>query len=341
MLDPFSLSRVRQADKGEVHSTYEGWPSLARKGFASSVRVRSKGGQRVCFLGMGGSAAGGDIVAGWLHGRDGVDVEVFKGEYPSKGMKDTLAIACSVSGETGETIRMMLEAASQGASVVSMSTGGTLMAESKRLGIPHILMPKVLAPRYALPFIVFSSLAVLEEALDLGSSREAEGALSEMESYAPVLGIKSPTEENPAKKMALLLLEGTPVIYGWETTRGVGVRFKNALNENAKKHAQFSLLPDALHNDIESWEDPLPGFVPIFLRHSNEGKWGTGKTLAMMALLRELGKAPVEVRGRGGSSLSQLVTMAYELDMASYFVAVGLGRDPLAVPMIERLKQGP
>lgn len=58
-----------------------------------------------------------------------------------------------------------------------------------------------------------------------------------------------------------------------------------------------------------------------------------------MVILSELGKEPIEVRGRGKSRFSRLTTMVYESDYASYYIAVGLGRDPFPVPLITRLKK--
>jgi hypothetical protein len=49
--------------------------------------------------------------------------------------------------------------------------------------------------------------------------------------------------------------------------------------------------------------------------------------------------SPIEVKGRGKSNLAQLVTMVYKLDMTSYYVAIGIGRDPFSTRLIDRLKE--
>ncbi len=323
----------------KVHATYADWPSLARRGFGTSLKLPRKSFDRAYLLGMGGSASGGDIIASWLTGRKGVEIAVFKGQTPIRDMRGALAIACSASGDTLETIQMMKTAVARGATVVSISAGGKLKEESAKAGVPHLAMPKLVAPRYTLPFIIFSSLAILNQGLSLRCESQANETFREMDITAAAVGVNSPTDRNPAKKLAVSLMGHTPVIYGTRVTRGVGVRFKNVLNENAKKHALFEGLPDAFHNDIESWEDPNTDFRPVFLRHSDEEERDRRRTSAMVRMLLRLGRNPIEVRGTGRSSLSQLVNMVFELDMASYYTAIGLGRDPFPVPLIDSLKR--
>ncbi len=120
----------------------------------------------------------------------------------------------------------------------------------------------------------------------------------------------------------------------------MGIRFKNALNENAKKHALFDGIPDAFHNDIEAWEDPSEEFIPIFLRHSAEGERDRARQDRMVDILAESGRRPIQITGRGESNLAKLVTMAYRLDLTSYYTALGLGRNPALTKFIDRMKEG-
>jgi glucose/mannose-6-phosphate isomerase len=340
MKDPFSLSRIASVDSKDVRSTYEKWPVLAREGFHVEVEVAESIPKRAFFLGMGGSASGGDIISGWMSAKPGFDLDVFKGEIPAIDMSGALAVACSASGETEETIEMMRDAFKRHASVVAISGGGTLLKESERLGIPHIMMPKVVAPRYMLPFMVFSTLSILNKGMGLNCDAEADEAFFAMEREKSEVRTSSPLGENGAKAVAVELLEKTPAIYATRITKGVGMRFKNVLNENAKKHARFDGIPDTFHNDIEAWEDPRTDFLPLFLRHALESARDRAKTDSMIKILEKAGKSPLQVSGRGSSSLAQLMTLAYRLDMASYYASVGLGRDPFPTKLIDILKKG-
>ena len=339
MVDPFPVQKVKRVDSKGVHATYEKWPSLARDGFRVKVELPARDFKKVFVLGMGGSASGGDIIAGWLVGRPGVEMAVFKGQLPIGDLSDAIAIACSASGQTVETIGMLKTALERKAHVVSISGGGELKEVSASLGVPNITIPKFVAPRYIFPFILFSTLAVVNRGLALECEEEAEDALSSMEEEGTHLGVGVAPPANGAKVLAAKILRRTPAIYGARVTRGVGIRFKNILNENAKKHALFDGIPDAFHNDIQAWEDPTDAFVPVFVRHSEESPSDSAREDEMVSILARAGKGPIQVRGRGRSSLAQLVTMVYRLDLTSYYIAIGLGRDPFPTRFIDRLKK--
>lgn len=338
MADQFSADVASRVDPAGVWKAYESWPDLAKLGSEAKAEVPANV-KKVYVLGMGGSAAGGDIAAGWMGERAGAEMQVLKGGVPVSDMKGALAIACSVSGGTYETIEMLKTSVKRGASAVSISSGGRIMEVSKELGVPHIKTPTALAPRYLLPYMIFACVTVAGRAIGIRTEEECADAVSEMRSEGKSIGIGVPAESNPSKALSEMLLSATPAVYGTDVTRGVGVRFKSILNENAKRHAYFEVIPDVFHNEVEAWEDPSEGFLPVFLRHTGESPRDGELTDRMAGMLTRLGKSPVQVRGRGRASLAQLATMAYRLDMAAYYLALGLGRDPYPTKLLDELKK--
>ncbi|HME19227.1 MAG TPA: SIS domain-containing protein [Nitrososphaerales archaeon] len=341
MDDPFSLEITKRLDTMAVHETYHSWPELAEEGLKVTPQLGRGDYRKVYVLGMGGSAAGGDVLASWLFARHGIELEVCKGAVPAWDMSRCLAIACSASGNTEETLSMMQTAMARHATVVSMSYGGSLQSESARAGVPHIQMPKVVAPRYMLPFMVFACLRVLDSAVGLSSSDEAREAVSQMKTIRGEIDPGAALEVNPSKRMALTLLDKIPAIYGTRSTHGAGIRFKNAVNENSKKHATYNEMPESFHNEIEAWNDPLADFAPVVLRDSSETERESRLAERFVGILDSLGKEPAQVRGTGSSVLARLMTLIYELDMASYYLAIGNGRDPFPIPLVSKLKEGP
>ena len=340
MSDLFSASRASKIDASGIHSVYERWPSLAREGFAVKLELPRRKVKKALVLGMGGSAAGGDIIAGWLSDRPGIEFSVIKGQLPMVDLKGAIAVACSASGQTVETVEMLRAAVDRKATVIAISGGGKIKEESERLGVPHVGMPTGVKPRFMLPFILFSTLAVLNRGLRLGCEDEAEEAFRAMEDEGKGVNLSVPEEANVAKRLAGMVLDKTPSIYGGRVTRGVGIRFKNVLNENSKKHSLFGEIPEVFHNEIEAWQDSTKDFIPIFLRHTSETEGDRAKTDMMVAVLAKRGMSPVQVSGRGGSSLQQLASMMYRLDMTSYYAAIGLGRDPNPTLLLDSIKKG-
>ena len=318
----YSDSQIRRTDKGGMLSAYQRWPSLAREGFSAKVAPPEHRPDRAYIMGMGGSAAAGDILAGWFSERNELEVSVLKGRVPFVEMKGSIALACSVSGDTEETLQMMKAVVEKGATTIAISGNGRIKATAGALGIPHIQVPPALAQRLMLPFLVYSALAVLNTACKLGCDSEVEESIGSLESEWKEASLSSPEPANQAKALASSLVGKTPAIYADRVAFGVGIRFKNVINENSKRHAHFDAVPEAFHNEIESWEDPGTDFLPVFIRHSAETKRDAEKLDHMVGLLDAKGKAPVQVRGRGRSLLSQLMSMTYRLDMTSYYLAL-------------------
>ncbi len=336
----FSSSAIARVDSGGIRDAYRSWPSLAEKGAEVTVRLRQGEFRRVLFLGVGGSASAGDIISGWMSIRHRLPFSVHKGYIPERDLRNTLAIACSASGETKETLQMTEWAIERGAYVVSLSSGGKLAALSKKKGIPHVELPEIVAPRYVLPFLLFATISLLKREFELvGVEQEIEDAIREMRELVGRVDISVPMARNESKQLATALLKPTPKIYGSTVTRGAALRFKNVLNENAKKHASVDIAPELFHNEIEAWEGGGEGFLPIFLRHPKEPPSERRRLEAMIGVIAETGVRPLQASGRGRTDLAHLLTLVYKLDFASYYAAIGRGIDPLPTRLLDKVKR--
>ena len=338
MREPFSSSHVNNVDSGDVYAIYRDWPNLATKGFEAAEGIPMGDFKRVAILGMGGSAAGGDIIASWLSRRDGVEVSVFSGKIPPISLKDTFALACSASGGTVETLEMTRDALKRGATVVSISAGGELEKIAEKYRIRHIRSPAAKAPRYMLPFLLFACVGAVNQSLSLSAETEVKAALGSLRRTWPGLAIDSPRRKNPAKDLALRLIGKVPKVYGTRLTRGAGLRFTKAVNENAKSNAFFEEVPEALHNDVESWETRARGFVPVILNHSADDKLDAIRLERLGAAMKTKGTPPIAVRGEAGRPLAEIVSLVYRLDMASYYLAIAQDIDPLPTLLLTSLR---
>ena len=81
----------------------------------------------VIFLGMGGSAAGGDFISALADYDGSIPVKCCRGyELPHWWTTDWLVVATSYSGNTEETLSACEQAINQNATVVVISSGGIL-----------------------------------------------------------------------------------------------------------------------------------------------------------------------------------------------------------------------
>jgi glucose/mannose-6-phosphate isomerase len=350
--DIISPSLVESVDRARVHEVYDSWPRVAAEKIGRSIEIAGDF-ERVAFLGVGGSAAAGDIISDWLaaSGRMAVEFSVFKGTMPKARLEKALVIVCSASGNTEETLGLAERALKSGArKMVTISSGGKLRQLSETSHLDHLDVEVPLAPRYSLPGMLFSTLAVLRGArlLDDGVEPELEDAVASMRRIGARIGVSVPSGKNPAKKLAISISDSFPKIYGSSVTRGVATRFKNSLNENAKMHASAEHSPELFHNEVEAWEAAAGErgrFVPIFVRHREEPPREAARIEAFADLLKRRGSAVEVVWGEesAGSTtpmcLGGLVGLCYMLDYASYYAAILRRADPYPIDLIEQLKK--
>jgi glucose/mannose-6-phosphate isomerase len=337
--DSLSDDAVSRFDSRRIYSIYQSWPEFAERDSRISFQMPAGDYERIIYVASGGSASAGDIISDWLLASEGVELSVFKGYLPKVNLSKSLAIVCSTSGGTQDTIRLCQRLIAEKATMITLSSGGKLKEIADKMRIPHVSFPIELAPRYSLPHTLFTTISVLRSAsLITAQEGEIKEAVEAMKKTAPSLSVETPISKNPAKRYAELVTSTIPKVYGSSITKGVAQRFKTCLNENAKIHVSSESSPELFHNEVESWESNDRRFTPIFLRHSAEPEPERERFDAFIKILEERGVECVQIRGLDGGNLAQLVSLVYQLDFATYYAAVLRGIDPFKVKIIDALK---
>jgi len=132
--DPAAISRIDVSDMlGRVRELPRQFAQARRIAAATALEPRHRDVDAVLVLAMGGSAIGGDLVAGIAGDRLRVPLVVHRDyELPAWAGDRTLLVAASHSGETVETLRAAGEARSRGLPLVVISTGGELARRGRR-----------------------------------------------------------------------------------------------------------------------------------------------------------------------------------------------------------------
>lgn len=295
----------------------------------------------VIVAGMGGSAAGGDLLAACAADRLDVPVLVHRGYgLPAAAGEDTLVVAASYSGETAETLSAAETALARGCRVAVLASGGRLATLARRHGLPRVDLPPGLMPRLALGFLFFPLLAVLRLVdLVVVKDDEVDEALQVLAALAAEWGPGQAVAGNEAKCLALEIGERLPVVYGGPVTGAAAYRWKTDFEENAKAFAVAGALPEMNHNEIEAWSGPLARTLHLVLLRDRAE---TPAIARRFALLRELvgpaagGVSEAWARGRG--PLARLLSLAYLGLWTSYYLAVRRAVDPWPVPVLDALK---
>jgi glucose/mannose-6-phosphate isomerase len=292
-------------------------------------RLASKKGiDGICLLGMGGSSIANQYVIALLRERARIPLLLVQ-DYTLPGCvtKNYAVIAVSYSGNTEETLAAFSEATCKGCDVFSVTSGGKLA----ELHSVKSKIPVNIPPRAALPLLLGKVLPMTETLCGLPASNLIP-LEAKLESYRKDWKSSSVTIKEFADYI--------PLFIGAETMAPVAYRAKCQINENAKREAFFSQLPEANHNELEGFsKDAKCRLRPVMLR-SNHERMEIGKRMnATKDILDDLGYDCIVLRApKGATQLGEMMALTHYLDMISLILAERNDIDPMTVPKIERLK---
>ncbi len=335
---------IERLDPHGVRAVLAGFPAQCRDARrlrpAPEVRVAPPG--LAVIAGMGGSAAGGDLLGACLADRLKVPVLTHRGYgLPAVAQPGALVVVSSYSGETAEAISAFERATEVGVSTVAITSGGRLGRAASQRGVPVVSLPAGLMPRMALGYLFFPLLAILEASgLPAVPADELEEAFRVLEVLGAEVGAERPAGTNEAKRVALSIGLRVPVVYGGQVTAGAAYRWKTDIEENAKRFAVAGALPEMNHNEVEGWRPPEAGRLQaIFLRDRGEHPEIGRRFETLGSMLAPLAGGISEVWSRGEGRLARLLSLVYLGQWTSYYLALLNGADPWPVPRLDEVKR--
>jgi glucose/mannose-6-phosphate isomerase len=295
-------------------------------------------------LGMGGSAIGGDLVAGIWADRLRVPLTVVRGyDLPAWVSESTLVIASSNSGNTEETLSALGTALQRKAPIVAVTTGGALATAAGRASLPLLSFPKIGMPRAAVGYSVGLTAGLLERAghLDLADD-EVEGAVGAAEKAVAAYGPDVPTSSNKAKQIAWSLLDRLPIVEAAGFLSPVARRWKTQLNENGKTSAAWEELPEATHITVVGYPHPevvRDHLFVVFLASSADHPRNRIRAALSIAALDDETIANDRVIFEDRGRLAQAMHAIVLGDYASAYLALLYGADPTPIDVLDRIKE--
>ena len=351
--------RIRAVDSSNMSCIVQRFPELCEDAIVlgesleipEKVRVNSKitivysKPNQIIVVGMGGSAIGSEMLRSWLLDRCPIPMEICRDYHLPKyaGLR-TLVVAVSYSGNTEETLNAFVEAVERGCMTVSVSSGGFLEDFSHRLGLPHLRIPSGYPPRSAIPYLFFPLASALKK-LNVISSFDAEAseAISILKNLRAEIGLDSPTDMNPSKRVAVALEGLIPMVCGFGQYVAVASRMKSQFNENSKTPAKFEFFPELNHNETLGWtgsKNLTRVFGVIIIRSDDEPPEIKARIEITRELVLNQGAGTVtEIWSRGSGQLARMLSVMYVGDFASIYLGVLYGIDPTSTSIIEELKK--
>jgi len=288
---------VGSIDKSGMLKRLGRWPEhiecMRKAALAAADDFRSKHPratiEKVKIFGLGGSGAPHDIAAeiigNWR--KSSTEIEVVHADEPNPDYVDsnTLAVLCSFSGNTEETIQCYETIKHKTQLLAAVAKGGRLRQIARDDGLPLMQIPEdetdvayVMQPRESVCLQMTATLTFLAS---LGLKEGSRGSLTVADlqfervqsllrqwrgRFAPSIPFKS----NYAKQLAFFLLYGidyrgdgpAPAFDLWDkkvpfvlvdrNNRAIGHEPRTQMHERSKLNAAFYEAPEFLHNLVES-----------------------------------------------------------------------------------------
>jgi len=331
-----TLEEIQKIDSESMYATYDEWPEIAKESYQKEVsKLDIKDIDHIVFAGMGGSGTISDIFSSILS-KTNIHVSIVKGYLLPKTVdKNTLVICTSVSGNTKETLSILENYKNSQAKFASFSSGGMMEEFCKKNTIKHYKIEKIHSPRASFLSFLYSTLNVLEEIIPINRS-EIKESIDFLNQTKNKIDSKNLNTKNEALNLAEWI-DKIPIIYYPWGLQSAAIRFKNSMQENAKKHVSFEDVIEASHNGIVSWE--IPSIVQPILMQGKDDHYKTHerwKIIKEFFLEKEINYK--EIFSVDGNILSKLVCLIYTLDMTSIYNAVIGKIDPSPVHPIDFIK---
>jgi glucose/mannose-6-phosphate isomerase len=301
--------------------------------------------KRIAFVGMGGSAIGGDITRSLLEDATGMPISVHRSyRLPSLLGTDTLAVFVSYSGNTEETLSALDDAIYLGCRVMVLTTGGKLGERAKTHRFPTIMVPEGLQPRAALGYLSLPAAVVMEKmGLVQGFTKVAHESIEFLRAKSNEWGRLSPSGRNFAKQLATRLQGKIPVIYGTTGILSVAsYRWKCQFNENSKVPAFQHVLPEMNHNEVVGWhelDDFSRNVEAIFLVEEDDTSRVARRVEVTAELLQDKIGGVTVIHVGGHTRTEKLFSAIHLGDFVSAYLALLNGVDPTPVEIITLLKE--
>ena len=344
------IETVRKADPSNMYNRIFDLPEQMADALTLAQRWQIdanefSGIKNIVVVGMGGSAIGGDLTRTYLSSKLLVPFEVCRHYLLPEYVDDeTLVIASSYSGNTEETIAAVEDALTRKAMMAAISTGGLLGDICELNQIPMAKLPEGWQPRAALGYSFIPLVMFLEKiGLAKDVSKELETVVASLQKFRDGYIEDQPSEQNPAKNLALKIHGRIPIIYSGPTLMdAVAVRFKGQLCENGKNLAFANHFAEFNHNELVGWSKTIEPFkdklIVIILRDAGDHPQIRQRMNIVKDIIQNLDVEVMEVHSKGAVRLERMFSLIQIADFTSYYLAVLNEVDPTPVEVIEELK---
>jgi len=300
----------------------------------SSLNSCDKNFQNIVISGLGGSGIGGKIISQLIESKINIPI-VVNSTYslPNFVNENSLVIISSYSGNTEETLFVMKEAIKAKAEIACITSGGEVLELAKANNLNHIIVPGGNPPRSMLTYSLVQLFYLLENYGFASNTFK-----NDFKNAIELLNSDIENIKYESNKIAEQIEKTIPIIYTDSTYEGVGTRFKQQLNENAKILCFNHVIPEMNHNELVGWAGGSEKYSVIFLRNKTDFSRNQVRMEESKRIISEYTKNISEVFSKGESEIEKTLYLILFTDWISVYLADIYKVDSIEVNVITGLK---
>jgi len=304
-------------------------------GEAATIKPHTEPITKAYVAGLGGSGIGADFVKSFIREECPIPYMTGKGySIPKYVDKNTLAIASSYSGNTEETLYSFKQMMETGAKIVVISSGGKLIDLAKEHGYDYILLPGDWpSPRACLGFSLVQQLFVLRK-LNFISNE----CILSVKSSVDLIKYNQEEIKDEAKNVAKFLFGKRPIIYSTDRIESVAIRFRQQINENAKKLCWHHVIPEMNHNELVGWKDADDEYAVVYLRNTDDFSRNSVRIEINKKIIGKLTPNILEINSKGKNLVEKSIYLVHLVDWVSYYLSDLRKMDSIEIDVIDYLK---
>ncbi len=290
--------------------------------------------RNVLICGLGGSGIGGTIVTDLVAPKVRVPICAAK-DYSIPNFVDehTLVIASSYSGNTEETLFALEKCQSKGAEIACVSSGGKLAEIAQAKEYNFIQIPSGHPPRamfgysFTQLFFLFKYYRLIDHSFE-----------QDFEKSIKLLNNRKKHIQREAKSLADKMYQQTAVIYTAHGFEGVGVRFRQQINENSKMLCWHHVVPEMNHNELLGWRTNTDNLAVVYFRNECDFSRNQVRIDINKEVIAKYTNNITEIWSEGDSPLQNTLYHIHLGDWVSWYLSVKNNVDAVEIDVINFLK---
>jgi glucose/mannose-6-phosphate isomerase len=322
----------------QMEQLIENFPNQIKRaieiGESAQINSSSVSFNHIFISGLGGSGIGGTIFSQIVADELSIPILVNKDySLPAYIGEKSLVIICSYSGNTEETLEVLRKAKDKAGKIICITSGGAILDFAKENNYDYIVIDGGMPPRscFAYSFVqlfyVLNGLGLINADFKIKLEKSAALLLSEQHEIKTL-----------ANQMAIDLKDSIPVIYSDASYEGVGIRFRQQINENSKMLCWHHVIPEMNHNELVGWRGNYPNVKAVFLRNESDFIRNQERMEFLKEVIEPYCAGIYEINSKGESNIERTFYLIHFVDWISQYLGVMNGFDTAEIDVINKLK---